>query len=181
LFGQTVGLPPDPVGFRPGAGCLPHRDLMFVNGVDDFLGSGADFVALLGFYPLHRALGIAFGLGLGSGRVPLSGLLGRAVLSGLLSSDGILHGRCLRAHRNSLFGALQLGFSRGGMGLRGLGIGDGLHTVRFFALLGLGLLELPSAVSESLPVTAPAISFALPLTESIKPLRAWSALLCSVI
>jgi hypothetical protein len=30
-------------------------------------------------------------------------------------------------------------------------------------------------------VRAPAISFALPLTESIKPLRASSALLCSVI
>ena len=38
---------------------------MFVYGVDDFLGSGADFVALLGFCPLHCALGVAFGLGLG--------------------------------------------------------------------------------------------------------------------
>ncbi len=63
---------------------------MFVYGVDDFLGSGADFVALLGFCPLHCALGVAFGLGLRSDRVPLSGLLGRAVVSGLLSSDGIL-------------------------------------------------------------------------------------------
>ena len=105
--------------------------------------SGADFVALLGFCPLHCALGIAFGLGLRSDRVPLSGLLGRAVVSGLLSSDGILHGRCLRAHRTSLFGALQLRFSRGGTGLRGLGIGDGLDAVGLFALLGLGLLELP--------------------------------------
>ena len=116
---------------------------MFVYGVDDFLGRGADFLALLGFCPLHRALGVAFGLGLGSDRVALSGLLGRAVLSGLLSSDGILHGRRLRAHCNSLFGTLKLGSSRGGMGLRGLGIGDGLHTVGLFALLGLGLLELP--------------------------------------
>src|SRR6185295_4282030 len=98
--------------------------------------------ALLGSCPLHCALGVAFGLGLRSDRVPLSGLLGRAVVSGLLSSDGILHGSCLRAHRNSLFGALQLGFSRGGMGLRGLGIGDGLHAVGLFAVLGVGLLEL---------------------------------------
>src|SRR5215208_7884851 len=116
---------------------------MFVYRVDDFLGSGADFLALLGFCPLHRALGVAFGLGLGSGRVPLSDLLGRAVASGLLSSDGILHSRCLRAHRNSLFGALKFGSRRGGMGPRGLGIGDGLHTVGFFALLGVGLFELP--------------------------------------
>ena len=29
------------------------------------------------------------------------------------------------------------------MGLRGLGIGDGLHAIGLFALLGLGLLELP--------------------------------------
>src|SRR6476659_11285807 len=76
-------------------------------------------------------------------RVPLSGLLGRAVLSGLLSSDGVLHGSCLRAHRNSLFGALQRGVSGGAMGLRGLGIGDGLHAVGIPALLGVGLLELP--------------------------------------
>ena len=53
---------------------------MFVNGVDDFLGSGTDLVALLGFCPLHCALGVAFGLGLRSGRVPLCGLLGRAVV-----------------------------------------------------------------------------------------------------
>ena len=56
---------------------------MFVYGVDDFLGSGADFVALLGFCPLHCALGVAFGLGLRSDRVPLSGLLGRAVVQRL--------------------------------------------------------------------------------------------------
>ena len=116
---------------------------MFVNGVAEFLGSGVDLVALLGFCPLHCALGVAFGLGLFSGRVPLSGLLGRAVVRGLLSSDGILDGRGLCAHRSTLLGALQLGFSRVGMGLRGLGIGDGLNAVGLFALLGLGLLELP--------------------------------------
>ena len=103
---------------------------MFVNGVDDFLGGGVDLVALLGFRPLHcragrRSSAWAFALG----GVPLSGLLGRAVVRGLLRSDGILHGRGLRAHRNTLFGALQLGFSRVGMGLRGLGIGDGLSAV----------------------------------------------------
>ena len=37
---------------------------MFVNGVAEFLGSGVDLVALLGFCPLHCALGVAFGLGL---------------------------------------------------------------------------------------------------------------------
>ena len=154
---------------------------MFVNGVADFLGSGVDFVALLGFRPLHCALGVVFGLGLRSGRVPLSGLLGRAVVRGLLSSDGILDGRGLRAHRSTLFGALQLGFSRVGMGLRSLGIGDGLNTVGLFAFSGLGLLELPLGGQRIVAGQAPAISFALPLTESIKPLRAWSALLCSVI
>ena len=37
------------VGFRVGAGCLAHEGLMFVNRVDDFPGSGAEFFALLGF------------------------------------------------------------------------------------------------------------------------------------
>ncbi len=38
----------------------------------------------------------------------------------------------------------------------------------------------PSAVSESLPVTAPMTSLALPLIESIRPFRACPALLCSI-
>jgi len=63
-------------------------------------------------------------------------------VNGLLSADGILGGRCIRDHHNSFFGTLQPGVSRGAMGLRGLGIGDGLDAVSHFAHLGLGLLEL---------------------------------------
>ena len=37
---------------------------MFVNGVDNFPG-GAEFFALLGFCPLHLALGVEFGPGVG--------------------------------------------------------------------------------------------------------------------
>ncbi len=36
---------------------------MFVNGVDNFPGSGAKFFALLGSCPLHLALGVEFGPG----------------------------------------------------------------------------------------------------------------------
>ena len=64
-MGQTVGLPYDAVGFRVGAGCLAHEGLMFVNRVDNFPGSGAEFFALLRFCPLHLALGVEFGLGVG--------------------------------------------------------------------------------------------------------------------
>ena len=52
---------------------------MFGNGVNDFLGGGADFYALLDFRPLDIALGFQFGLGLLFGGVSLSGLLGRAL------------------------------------------------------------------------------------------------------
>ena len=64
-MGQTVGVPSDAVGFRLGAGCLANEGLMFVNGVDNFPGSGAEFVALLGFCPVHLALGVEFGPGVG--------------------------------------------------------------------------------------------------------------------
>ena len=63
-MGQTVGLPSDAVGFRLGAGCLAHEGLMLVNGVDNFPG-GAEFVALLGFCPVHLARGVEFGPGVG--------------------------------------------------------------------------------------------------------------------
>ena len=97
-------------------------------------------------------------------------LLGRALLSRLLISDGTLHGRRLRVHRDFALCAFHASFCCLGVGLRGFGIGDGFDAVGLFALLGLGLLELSLAtVSESLPVTAPAISFALPFAESIKP------------
>ena len=72
----------------------------------------------------------------------MTGLLGGAFLSGLLSSDGALHGRRLGVHRDSLLCAFHPGFCCFGMSLRGLGIGDGLDAVGLFALLGLGLLEL---------------------------------------
>ena len=65
---------------------------MFVNGVNDILGGGADFNALLDFRPLDVALGWEFGVGLLFSGVALSGLLGRALLSGLLRTDGILDG-----------------------------------------------------------------------------------------
>ena len=64
-MGQTVGLPSDAVGFRLGAGCLVHEGLSFVNGVDNFPGSSAEFFALRGFCPLHLALGVEFGPGVG--------------------------------------------------------------------------------------------------------------------
>jgi hypothetical protein len=72
----------------------------------------------------------------------LSDLLGGTLLSGLLISDGALHGRRLGVHRDPLLCTFHPGFCCFGMGLRGLGIGDGFHTVGLFTLLGLGLLEL---------------------------------------
>ena len=53
------------------------------------------------------------------------------------------HGRRLRVHLNALLCAFHPGFCQFGMGLRGFGIGDGVDAVGLFALLGLGLLELP--------------------------------------
>jgi hypothetical protein len=61
--------------------------------------------------------------------VCLPGVLGRTLLGGLLSSDSTLDGRCLCAHRRLLFGPFPLGLYRIAMGLRCLGIGDGLDGV----------------------------------------------------
>jgi hypothetical protein len=103
-----------------------------------------------------------------AGNVLLSDLLGGTLLSGLLIGFRTLHGRRLGVHRDSLLCNLHPGFV-----LRyrpaGLGIGDGFDAVGLFALLGLGLLECPSAVNESLPVTAPAISFACPSPSRSNP------------
>ena len=66
------------------------------------------------------------------------------------------------------------------MGLCGLGIGDGLDAVGFFALLGLGLFALPLGGQRIVAGHGAGDFFRLTFDQSIKPLRAWSALLCSV-
>ena len=142
FVGQFVGLPSDAIGFRLGARCALHRGQMIVDGVDDFFCRGIDFVTLLGFGLLHLGLRAELGTRVLAGSVLLCDLLGGTLLSGLLSSDGALHGRRLGVHRDSLLCAFDPGFCRFGMGLRGLGIGDGFDAVGLFALLGLGLLEL---------------------------------------
>ncbi len=72
----------------------------------------------------------------------LARLFRRALLSDLLRLDGILHRSGPGAHRNSVCGAFQAGFRDVGACLGGLRIRDGLDTVGFLALLGLGLFEL---------------------------------------
>jgi len=116
---------------------------MIVDCADDFLCRGIDFVTLLGFGLLHLGLRAELGTRFLAGSIVLCDLLAGTLLSGLLSLDGALHGRRLGVHRDSLLCALHPGFCRFGMGLRGLGIGDGFDAVGLLALLGLGLLELP--------------------------------------
>jgi hypothetical protein len=142
VVGQFVGLLSDAIGLRLGARCATHRGQMIADGVDDFFSRGIDFVALPGFGLLHLSLRAQLGKRFLAGNILLSDLLGGALLSGLLISDRALHGRRLGVHRDSLLCAFDPGFCRFGMGLRGLGIGDGFDAVGLIALRGLGLLEL---------------------------------------
>jgi hypothetical protein len=115
---------------------------MIVDGVDDFFSCGIDFVALVGIRPLYLGLRLELRARLLSRSILLSGLLGRALLSGLVISDGGLHGRRLCVDGPSLLCAFHPGLRGFGMGLRSLGVGDGFDTVGLFALLGLSLFEL---------------------------------------
>ena len=54
---------------------------MFLNGVDGILGGRAESFALLGFGPLHVALGVEIGLRLLPGNLAFTGQLGRARLT----------------------------------------------------------------------------------------------------
>src|SRR5215208_4181788 len=116
---------------------------MIVDGVDDFLSCGIDFVTLLGLGALYLGLRLELRAHLLSRSVVLCGLPGRALLSCLLISDGGLRGRRLCVDGGSLLRAFHPSFSGFDVGLLGFGIGYGFDAVGLFALLGLSLFELP--------------------------------------
>jgi len=70
-------------------------------------------------------------------------LFGGPLLSGLLGFNRILSSHGLRVRRKALVGTFHLGLRRFFLSLSGLRLRDGLDCVRFFALVSLGLLELP--------------------------------------
>ena len=158
LLGRT-GLPPDPVGFQLGTGCLPPSIMSPTASTSSSAAAPTSSRSRAFAHCTARwASRSAWAFSRAASRCPVSAARWSAACS---ARTEFCTAAVVGLHGKTLVGALQLGSGRVGTGLRSLGIGDRLNAVSLFALLGLSLLSWPSAVDDSLPVTAPAVRLAL--------------------
>jgi hypothetical protein len=161
---QTVGLRFRELGLLDGLS-------MVVNGAYVTLRGGFELGAFVSLCADDLTLGGSFDLLLRSGGVLRSGYLGRGLLCGLLVAAAVASwAAAKRRLAPSVLASLT-------------NVSACAASTSASAAAALALLRSvacvcsswPSAVNESLPTTAPATSFTLPLTESIRLLRAWPA------
>src|SRR5258705_10245520 len=143
IVGQILGLPSEAICFGTSLCRICDRPVVIVEGITDFLVGGADLCLLLDRRLLHFPLRLGLGLDRLSCGGALRGLLGGALLRGLLSFGGIFGRRSPGVDPVARVDAVQFGVCHLGPGLLSFRVGESLSAAGLFVRLGLRLLKLP--------------------------------------